>query len=161
MWAFNETTFTAITANIVQVDWTSTSTKMSTAEGHCICFCTNHSKMTVRTIDIGLYMTNSDLEQNIQAADTPQKHQHFPRSHHTLCPTHCLCRSPLYLHLEYYLLLIEADQVYMELHEISRHIMQNFQAVEHSNTWCSETSSCIFVNTVGYRIRSNSWNAKF
>ena len=110
---------------------------------------TNHSKMTVRTIDIGLYMTKSDLAQNIQAADTPQKHQYHPRSHHTLCPTHCSCRSPLCLHSQCYLLPVAADQVCMGLHETGRYIMQNFQAVKHSNTWFSETSSCIFVNTVG------------
>ena len=135
MWACNEATFTAITPNIVQVDWTSTSTKMSTAEGNCICFCTNHSKMTARTIDIGLYMTKSDLAQNTQAVDTPQKHQHFPKSHHTLCPTHCSYRSPLYLHLEYYFLLIEADPVYMGLHETGRYIWKTSKQSNIATLW--------------------------
>ena len=37
MWAVSKTTFTATAVNIVQVDWTSTITKMSTAEGQCTC----------------------------------------------------------------------------------------------------------------------------
>ena len=37
-WAVNEMTFTATAANIIQVDWTSASTKVSTVEGYCICW---------------------------------------------------------------------------------------------------------------------------
>ena len=60
-------------------------------------------------------LSNIDLEQNIPAVDTPQQHQHFPRSPHTQYPTHCLCRSPLCLHLQCYLQLVAADQFYKEL----------------------------------------------
>ena len=35
-WAVNKVTFTAMAANIIQVDWTSASTKVSTAECHSI-----------------------------------------------------------------------------------------------------------------------------
>ena len=37
VWTVNQVTLTASTVNIVQVDWTSTSTKVSTAESNCIC----------------------------------------------------------------------------------------------------------------------------
>ena len=36
-WTVNESTFTTTASNIVQVNWTNASTKMSTAEGHCTC----------------------------------------------------------------------------------------------------------------------------
>ena len=38
VWAVSEVTFTASTVNIVQVDWTSTSTKVSTTKGNSTCW---------------------------------------------------------------------------------------------------------------------------
>jgi len=45
-WTINEVPFTAITANALQVDRTSTSTEVSIAKGHCICL---HQHISVYT----------------------------------------------------------------------------------------------------------------
>ena len=36
-WAVKEVTLSATTSNIVQIDWTSTTTKLSSIVGNCIC----------------------------------------------------------------------------------------------------------------------------
>ena len=36
-WAFNKMTFTATALNTTQTEWANANTKLSTAEGHCIC----------------------------------------------------------------------------------------------------------------------------
>ena len=38
-WAVQETTFTATASNIVQIDRTSTTTKLTSTKGNCICWC--------------------------------------------------------------------------------------------------------------------------
>ena len=37
-WAFNKMTFTATALNTTQTEWANANTKLSTAEGHCICW---------------------------------------------------------------------------------------------------------------------------
>ena len=119
-WTVSESTLTTTASNTVQVDWTNTSTKMSTAEWNCTCW-----SCTIVFIQLLIkHAIATDFEWSIPALDTPQQRQHFPRSHHTQCPTHCSCRSPLFLHLLCYLLPVAADQLYKELCYENRLFMQ-------------------------------------
>ena len=72
----------------------------------CVSICKYKADRYCMVVDLGLRSLT---------VDTLQWHQHFPRSHRTQCPTHCLCRSPLCLHLQCYLLPVAADQLCKEL----------------------------------------------
>ena len=110
MWTFNEVTFTATAVNIVQVDWTSASTKMSIAEGQCTCWW----RLSLPHLPVKL-MHATDLEWSTPTLDTQQRHHCYPRSHHRQYPTHCSCILPLCLHLQGFLPLVAVDQLYMAL----------------------------------------------
>ena len=61
-------------ANLIQVDCTNASTKVSTAEGHCI-YWSNRCKITACNNTLIYYIllkAFSDLEWSIQAVGTPQ-----------------------------------------------------------------------------------------
>ena len=57
----------------------------------------------------------ADLRLRNLVDDTPQWHQHFPRSRHTQYPTDCSYRSPLCLHLLCCLPQVAADHLYKKL----------------------------------------------
>ena len=101
MWTISEVILTTTASNTVQVDWTSSGTKVSTTESNCICCHDNASYLKIKMCSSCSSPKYMYLERSILAVDTPQQHQNFPSSHHTLYPTGYLYKSPLCLHLEH------------------------------------------------------------
>ena len=84
--AVNEDSLTTSTVNIIQVDWASPSTKMSTVEGNCICWHFIMNNMSTETVE---KLSVTDHVRSILVVDTPQWHQCFPKSHHIQYSTGC------------------------------------------------------------------------
>ena len=112
--AVSKVSFPSSAANTIQVYCSNTSTEMRVAEGNCICW-NRYIQFPSLTNSSSKKLYATDLELNILVVDTQQWHQYCSRSHHTQCPTHCLCRSPLSPHLECYLPPVAVDQLCKEL----------------------------------------------
>ena len=63
LFTVSEVIFSSITVNIVQVNWTSTRTKVSISEGHCTC-CQNYLVSLTHTIKI----TKHDMRESEEKA---------------------------------------------------------------------------------------------